>query len=446
MNRSLAILNATLVESDGILQTDLLIEDGKIVEIGPVDSSLSSARLDATGLFAFPGFVDAHVHFNEPGRTEWEGLESGSRALALGGGTTFVDMPLNSDPPVLYADALTAKRRLAEKKSVADFALWGGLCPGFEDEIPRMAAAGAAGFKAFLCPSGIEEFPFADAATLKRGMARAKECGLPVAVHAEDPALVDKQAAGGTDRSLRAFFRSRPKSAEVSAVSLACELAGEIGVALYVVHVTCREALEVISAAKRAGVNVTAETCPHYLLIDEDTAVGIGAAAKCAPPLRPAKDVTALWEELLGGSVDTIGSDHSPAPPSLKEGADFFKIWGGISGCQHGATLFLGEWHHRVPERLRDAARFLSSCPASRLHLGGKGRLMEGFDGDVTLVSFGEPVALRPAIFKHPRHAYEQMRTRCVVHHVVRRGEFLVRDGLPNPRATPGRFLRPEAG
>ncbi len=446
MNRSLAILNATLVDTDHLVQTDLLIEDGKIVAIGPADSSEPTARLDATGLFAFPGFVDAHVHFNEPGRTEWEGLESGSRALAVGGGTTFVDMPLNSDPPVLYADALTAKRRLAEKKSVADFALWGGLCPGFEDEIPRMAEAGAAGFKAFLCPSGIGEFPFADAATLKRGMARAKECGLPVAVHAEDPALVDTQASQRADRSLRAFFRSRPKAAEVSAVSLACELAGEVGVALYVVHVTCREALDVISTAKRAGVNVTAETCPHYLLIDEDTAVGIGAAAKCAPPLRPAADVAALWEELLEGRVDTIGSDHSPAPPTLKEGGDFFKIWGGISGCQHGATVFLGEWHHRAPDRLHDAARFLSSSPASRLHLGGKGRLMEGFDGDVTLVSFGEPVALRTAIFRHPRHAYEQMQTRCVVHHVVRRGEFLVRDGIPNARATPGRFLRPEAG
>lgn len=445
MNRSLVILNATVVDCDQMKQTDLVIEDGKIVEVGPSDPGLAAARLDATGLFAFPGFVDAHVHFNEPGRSEWEGLETGSRALALGGGTTFVDMPLNSDPPVLYADALTAKRRLAEKKSVADFALWGGLCPGFEDEIPRMAAAGAAGFKAFLCPSGINEFPAADAATLRRGMQLARECNLPISVHAEDPAMLDASAPRDGDTSLRAFFRSRPKASEVSAVALACELAGETGAALYVVHVTCREALDVIAQAKAAGVDVTAETCPHYLLFDEDTAVGIGAPAKCAPPLRSSADVAALWEDVLAGRVDTIGSDHSPAPPAMKEGTDFFKIWGGISGCQHGVPALLGELQHRAPDRLRDAAGWLASRPANRLHLGGKGRLMRGFDGDVTLVSFGQPVAAQPAVYRHPRHAYENLRMRCVVHHVVRRGEFLVRDGALNPRATAGRFLRPEA-
>lgn len=445
MNKSVVIRNATVVDGGTSKLADIVVEDGRIAEIGPGTSVGGWVPImDATGLVALPGFVDIHVHFNEPGRADWEGLESGSRALAMGGGTTFCDMPLNSDPPVLYAEALTTKRRIAEKKSVADFALWGGLCPGFTDEIPRMADAGAAGFKAFMCPSGIAEFPHADAETLKIGMAHAAEFGLPVSVHAEDPAVIEKAAAGIRGTGFQDFLASRPKDAEVSAIRIACDIAGETGAALHVVHVSCREGLEVIAAAKRAGVDVTAETCPHYLLFDTEAALAIGAPAKCAPPLRPPEDVTALWSALADGLIDTIGSDHSPAPPSMKTGEDFFRIWGGISGCQHGLVALAGEFHHRHPERIANLAAWFSEEPAQRLNLGGKGRLIPGHDGDVVLVSFeaaSEPV---PALYRHKRHLYERLSPRCRVHHVIRRGEFLVRDGVPNPNAGPGKFLEPE--
>lgn len=438
---TLIIRNGLIAES--MERADILVEDGRIVQIAPGISGVVGEEIDATGLVIFPGFVDAHVHFNEPGRGHWEGLETGPRALAAGGGTVFCDMPLNSDPPVLDAESLYAKRRIAEQKSVADFALWGGLCPGHLDQIPRMADAGAMGFKAFMCPSGIDEFPHSDAATLREGMRLARAVGLPVAVHAEDPAIVDAASAGITGRSLRDFFATRPKAAEVSAIRLACELAGETRAALQVVHVTCREGLEVIAAAKKSGVDVTAETCPHYLVFDAERAISIGSLAKCAPPIRPREDVAELWASLEGGLVDTIGSDHSPAPPDMKTGDDFFATWGGISGCQHGALAFLGEYIQRHPDGFPEAASWLAARPAERFRLPAKGRLLPGFDADLTMLAFGEAREPAPALYRHPATPYEHIRPRCAVEHVLRRGEFLVRGALLVTPASRGQFLRP---
>ncbi len=432
-----------LVTSAGVVRADLALEEDRIVEIAASIRGRTGEELDLRGAFVFPGFVDAHVHFNEPGRADWEGITSGSRAFSVGGGTVFCDMPLNSDPPVLSAVELMRKRAVAEEKSVTDFALWGGLCPGTTDRIPEMAAAGAMGFKAFLCASGIEEFPAADARTLREGMRRAAEVGLPVGVHAEDPAVLAEAARLRSDESLRSFFATRPKEAEVAAVRMACEVAGETGAALHVVHVTCLEALEAIDAAKAAGVDVTAETCPHYLLFDADAAGRIGARAKCAPPLREAADVEALWAALAKGLVDTIGTDHSPAPPEQKTGMDFFRIWGGVSGCQHGLPAFLGEWHHRFPHRLPEAAAWLSGTPARRFRLKGKGTIEVGADADLTVVEFGEPRDPAVALYRHKSHLYEFHRPRCAVVHVLRRGEYLVRSGWPVSPSGRGCFLQP---
>jgi len=439
--KNLIIRNGTVVGPDGIRIADVALEHGRIVEISASLAGQANEEMDASGLYIFPGFVDSHVHFNEPGRADWEGLESGPRALAAGGGTVFFDMPLNSSPAVLDAESLLLKRRIAEEKSVADFALWGGLCPGHTDGIPKMAEAGAVGFKAFMCPSGIDEFPHSDAKTLREGMIRAQSVGRPVAVHAEDPAIVTAKTIAG--HSLREFFACRPISAEVSAIRLACELAGETGASLHVVHVTCAEGLREIAAARKAGVRVTAETCPHYLLFDADRGSEIGSRAKCAPPLRSRADVEALWVALDDGLVDTVGSDHSPAPPEMKTGDDFFKIWGGISGCQHGFAALLGEIFHYHPNGLGRAAGWLSGRPAERFGIAGKGRVEEGFDADLTLVSFGHPGEPAPPLYRHPDHLYEFHRPRCRVHHVLRRGDFLVRDSRVMEPSSRGRFLMP---
>ena len=441
--KNLILRNARLVLDSGIGAGEVAVRDGRIAAIGSSLSANGAVDVDLHGAFVFPGFLDAHVHFNEPGREHWEGLATGSRSLAAGGGTIFIDMPLNSHPPVLDAEALQTKRRVAEKKSILDFALWGGLCPGHTDEIDAMAEAGAAGFKAFLCASGIAEFPTADAGTLKEGMRRARRWHLPVAVHAEDPQVLDHHQPTG--RCMRDFLTSRPKQAEVSAIRLACEIAGETGASLHVVHVSCQEGLAEIAQAKRAGVDVTAETCPHYLLFDANDAVRLGARAKCAPPLREPDDVEALWAALMDGQVDTIGSDHSPAPPEKKTGNDAFAIWGGISGCQHAFPCFLSALHRRTPDRLVQAAAWLSSHPATRFRMKTKGQLKSGFDADLTVIDFREPTVIRrkDLVYRHQLSLYEDHTTETRVVHVLRRGEFLIRNGTLTTSPNPGRFLRP---
>jgi allantoinase len=440
----LIIRNALVVEGTSVLPSDVAVKDGQIAAVGPSLSGSARREIDASGLHLFPGFVDTHVHFNEPGRADWEGLARGSAALALGGGTCFFDMPLNSHPPVLDRGQFEAKRGIASQKSMLDFALWGGICPGRTGRLDEMAEAGAVGFKAFLCPSGIAEFPESDPATLREAMKRARRWNLPVAVHAEDPVTLAKVRSAGV--SMRDFLLSRPKAAEVEAVRRACEIAGETGASLHVVHVSCAGALEVIVHARGMGADVTAEVCPHHLLFHAGDAVRIGARAKCAPPLRQQEDVWELWKHLLAGEVTSVGSDHSPAPPEWKAGADFFAVWGGISGCQHAFPAFLGALWRRAPGQLADAAGWLARNPAARFRLGRKGRLAPGYDADLTLVKFGTfpPIAAGELVYRHPLSLYEGFRPSCRVTHVFRRGEGIVLNGALFPPARPGVFVRPD--
>jgi allantoinase len=253
-------------------------------------------------------------------------------------------MPLNSEPPVLDALRLHEKRRLAERKSRTDFALWGGLVPGNLDQLAGLKDAGAVGLKAFMSNSGIASFPRVDRAALRSGMKRAAQLGLLVAVHAEDDAKAAaltraQRDAGHTDAA--AYLRSRPPEVECLAIREALELSGETGCALHIVHVSSPEGLALVTAARRRGVNVTAETCWHYLLLNASAPLQRGAVAKCAPPLRSETRRRRLWAGLRAGRVDTLGSDHSPAPPGLKTAADYFDLWGGIAGVQHGFELLL---------------------------------------------------------------------------------------------------------
>lgn len=442
------IIRGGQVVRDGSAEVaDIAIKDGLISEIAPAISGSASKEIDATGAWVFPGFIDDHVHFNEPGRDHWEGLATGSRALALGGGTCFFDMPLNSDPPVLNAERLREKRAIAEQKSILDFAIWGGLCPGHTDQINEMAEAGAIGFKAFLCPSGIDEFPATDARTLREGLTLAKRWNLPVGVHAEAPSVLEEHAPKFSDQSLRSFFESRPKRAEVESIRMACDIAGETGGKLHVVHVACAEGLAEIDQAKAAGVDVTAEVCPHYLLFEIETACRIGARAKCAPAIRDRENLEALWTSLLNGSVDLIGSDHSPAPPDMKTGNNFFAIWGGIAGCQHAASSFLGELHRRAPERVTSAARWLATSSAERFNIAKrKGKLAVGCDADITLIDFKQmpPVTSSSLAYHHPISLYEGYRPLSQPRILIRRGEILLQDGSLLPKPSLGRFVKPE--
>lgn len=442
----LIIRGGQVVRGETAAPAEIAIKDGVITEIAPSIAGEAREEIDATGTWVFPGFIDDHVHFNEPGRDHWEGLATGPRALALGGGTCFFDMPLNSDPPVLNAERLREKRTVAEQKSILDFAIWGGLCPGRTDQINEMAEAGAVGFKAFLCHSGIEEFPATDAKTLREGLTLAKRWNLPVGVHAEAPSVLDEYAGKIPDQSLRSFFESRPKRAEVESIRMACEIAGETGGKLHVVHVACAEGLAEIDKAKAAGVDVTSEVCPHYLLFDIEAACRIGARAKCAPSIRDRENLEALWASLLNGSVDLIGSDHSPAPPDMKTGENFFAIWGGIAGCQHAAVSFLGELHRRAPERTASAATWLVGKSAERFRVARrKGKLAVGQDADVTLIEFAQqaPVTSASLAYHHPISLYEGYRPLSRTVAVFRRGTTLVRNGQLSQNPGLGNFIQP---
>jgi allantoinase len=446
----LIVRGGSVVTLEGVQQLDLGIADGCIVRVAAGIMEAAPEEIDATGLHVFPGILDAHVHFNEPGRTEWEGLTSGPAALAAGGGTWFCDMPLNSNPPVINAAHFAEKRRLAEQKSVVDFSLWGGLVPGNLDELAGLRDAGAIGLKAFMCGSGIEEFPgVTDAATLRAGMKRAAALGMLVAVHAEDDALANQltaaaRAGGATDP--RSWLATRPIEVELAAIRTATDIAGETGCALHIVHVSSPEGIALITEAKKRGVNVTAETCPHYLLLTDEDVIQQGAVAKCTPPLRPEAAREGLWRAAESGRIDLIGSDHSPAPPSMKTAADFFAIWGGISGCQHGFPLLLGESLARDAGSLPRLASLLAANVARRFKLPGKGRLAEGFDADFSLLALNEPHSLRniELLYRHQQGPYAGRTSLVQVRRTVVRGRTVYSEGRIASGVPQGRFLPPQ--
>ena len=414
----------------GAEPADVAVADGRIVDVGRELGLSAAETIDGTGLLVLAGAVDAHVHFNDPGRADWEGWASGTAAAAAGGTTCVIDMPLNAHPPTLDADSFRRKLAAANAAAITDFALWGGLVPGNVDRLAELAELGVVGFKAFMCPSGIGDFEAVEDRTLRDGMAEAARLRLPVAVHAESAAITEDLAARATGRGWRDYAESRPVEAELEAIGRAIGLAGETGCSLHVVHVSTGRGVRLVTAARARGVDVTCETCPHYLVLDEDDLVALGAVAKCAPPLRSRADRDDLRAELAAGSIDLVASDHSPAPPSLKEGGDAFAVWGGISGCQSLLALALTEG---VPLEL------VTERPASRFRLPGKGRLEPGADADIVLVDPSVDTTLRAEDlrYRHRHSPYVGWRLRGRIAGTWLRGRPVV---AGEPR---GRLVRP---
>ena len=442
----LVIRGGTIVTADAVFPADVAIEDGWMTAVAP-DMPGAASEIDARGLFVFPALIDAHLHFNEPGRTEWEGGATGSRALAAGGGTLFFDMPLNSTPCTLNAREFDRKRSALEASSITDFAIWGGLVPGSLGEMAELAARGVVGFKAFLCDSGLPEFPRADDLTLADGLREAARLGMPVAVHAESHELVQglsRRISEQGRHGIRDFLESRPVQAEVEAIQRATVLAGEAGAKLHIVHVSSGRGVSAAAEARARGVDVSIETCPHYLFFTEEDVERLGAIAKCTPPLRHASEQAGLWEMVLDGTVDLIASDHSPAPPEMKSGA-FWQAWGGIAGVQSTIAVLLEQGYHRRHLPLERIAALLSAEPARRFRIAHRGHIAPGNAADLVLVDLDASFTLRSEdlLQRHRTTPYAGACFRGAVRRTIRRGELIFDRGTITAQ-TPGALVRPD--
>lgn len=450
-------LHDTIVHGGWVVTTqsvrclDIAIDAGRISALEPAIARPARTHIPAEGLYVFPGLIDVHVHLNEPGRTHWEGFASGTRALAAGGVTCFFDMPLNSSPPVVEPAALAAKLERAAAASLVDFGLWGGLVPGKLEHLEAMARMGVVGFKAFMCSSGIDEFPAADDKTLYQGMHVAARLGLVVAVHAESEAItsaLSKQAIAEGRVAACDYLASRPVAAETEAIERAIAIAGETGCALHVVHVSSGAGARLVAEAVRRGVDVTCETCPHYLFFTEEDANTLGTLAKCAPPLRSRSVQDELWQELAAGSVRLVASDHSPAPPSLKQRESYFAAWGGISGCQSTLPAILTAGYATGRLSLSQIAALTAEEPAKRFGLyPQKGSIQVGSDADLALVDLSESHVLqaRDLFYRHAHSPYVGRRLLGRVVRTIVRGKTVFTDGRPASKPA-GRLVTPCGG
>ena len=358
-------------------------------------------------------------------------------------------MPLNAYPPTNDAQSFDEKVALARASSVVDFAFYGGLVPGNLEHLEGLAGRGVPGFKAFMSTTGTTDFQPADDLTLYEGMEKAAELGLPVLVHAENKQLTDelsRRRVGTLRTTMRDYLDSRPVVAELEAIERAILFAEETGCSLHVVHVSTGRGVALVAAARERGVDVTCETCAHYLTLTEEDAEALGAVAKCAPPLRPQEDLESLWGQIHGGEVEFVTSDHSPCPPDMKLGNDMFRAWGGIAGCQSLLNVMLDEGHHGRGLSLGEISGLLSGKVANRFDFSGKGRLEAGADADLALVDLDGISTLHREDLQY-RHKVSPYVGRAFTGRVIRtivRGATVFREGEIVSEPV-GRLIRPSA-
>ncbi|MBA2391653.1 MAG: allantoinase [Ktedonobacteraceae bacterium] len=431
----LILRNGTLVTAEGINQTDLAVVDGQIAAIAAELEGTASAEIDAQGMHIFPGVIDAHLHFNDPGRAHWEGFTTGTRALAAGGTTAFFDMPLNASPPTLNGTSFDLKLKEAQAHSLVDFGFWGGLVPGNVDSLEELAERGVIGFKAFMSNSGIEDFASVDDVTLYEGMQRAAQLGRMVALHAESDqitSILARRAREQGKTGIRDYLDSRPVVAELEAIERALLFAQDTGCKLHIVHVSSGRGVALVVEARAKGIDVSCETCPHYLVLTEEDVERMGAVAKCAPPLRPQAVQDELWQQLHAGNILMVTSDHSPAPAEMKTSPDFFQVWGGISGCQSLLQLLLTDGYYKRQLPLQTIVSLTSASIAERFALEpGKGSVAIGADANLVLIDLQESSVLHneDLYYRHPHSPYVGKTMRGRIHRTLLRGNTIFLDG-----------------
>jgi allantoinase len=381
-----ALVSRRVITPEGERAGAVLVKGEAIVGVVEANQVPPDARREDVGdAVILPGLVDSHVHVNEPGRTDWEGFASATRAAAAGGVTTIVDMPLNSSPVTTTRDALLRKLDAAAGQGVVDCAFWGGLVPGNLKELGELLDAGACGVKAFLCHSGIDDFPAAGEAELRAALPILAERGKPLLVHAE--LATAETTPAGDPRRYATYLESRPPSWEQAAVALLLRLCRELRAAVHVVHLSAAAAVPLVAEARREGLPLSAETCPHYLALAAEEVADGRTEFKCAPPVREESNRAALWDALADGTIELVVSDHSPCPPLLKrpDGGDFMAAWGGIASLQLALPVVWSEARRRGVgiERL---AEWMAAAPARLSGLGArKGRIAPACDADLVV-------------------------------------------------------------
>ncbi|ASA19694.1 allantoinase AllB [Paenibacillus donghaensis] len=440
----LVIRQGRVVLPDEVKQLDIGIAGGRIAALGSrLPIGPDTRVVDAEGLYVLPGMIDMHVHFNEPALGHWEGFRSGSAALAAGGCTTYADMPLNGNPPTVNGAALRLKTEAAAGNSVVDYVLWGGLVPGNLEQLEELWAAGVTGFKAFLSnPGGFGagRFREVDDDTLYQGMKKIADLGGILALHAESEAITAVLAADAESKGLQGaldWASTRPPEAELEAVNRALLYAQRTGCRLHFVHISTAAAMERIHEAKQRGLDVSVETCPHYLLLNEQQMAALGPVAKCAPPLRSEVEREQLWQVLAEGKIDLVASDHSPCPTDLKvkPGLSFAEAWGGISGAQSSLELLFHEAVHVRGLPVTLIAQLLADGPARRFGLEQrKGRIAPGLDADLVLLdpAASYTLAAGDLLYRHKHSPYVGMALSCRVVATFSRGTavYTAADGL----------------
>lgn len=455
MKSSLVLRSQRVATPEGMRPASVWIRGRRIERVAALDEAPPGVPVEDFGdLVVMPGIVDTHVHINEPGRTEWEGFETATRAAAAGGITTLVDMPLNSVPATTAREGLRAKVEAARGRCHVDAGFWGGVVPGNSRELAGLWQDGALGFKAFLVPSGVDEFEHVEEKDLREALPVLARLGAPLLAHAELPGPIEA-AAGVWDgagpaglREYGRYLRSRPDVAEVEAVELLVRLCRETGARVHVVHVSSAEVLPILRRARAEGLPLTAETCPHYLTFAAEEIPDGGVAWKCAPPIRSRENRELLWDALREGLIDLVATDHSPSPPERKkvETGDFRGAWGGIASLQIALPAVWTEARKRG-FRPVDLAEWMGAAPARLAGLEGrKGAIAPGCDADLVVWDPEARFTVEPDRLHH-RHKLTPYAGRTlfgVVRRTLLSGETIYDEG-DFPVAPSGRLLLRES-